>query len=52
VKQVESLRNRYLAAVTAARDAAAKANKGGAVIAIEAEIKEANSDAVAVIIGQ
>ncbi len=44
VRQIEALRSRYLAALTAARVEAAKANKGGAVAAIDGEISEAKSE--------
>ena len=43
-KQADNLRARYLAALTAAEDVAAKANRGGALVAIEAEKKELKAD--------
>src|SRR4051812_20608987 len=43
-RQAEALRTRYMAALTAARVEALKANKGGALVAIDAEITDAKSE--------
>lgn len=46
-KQADTLRTRYAAALAAAQTAAMRANQGGSLAAIEAELKELKSDLVA-----
>ena len=43
VRQIEAPRTRYIAALSAARADAARANKGGAVAALDAELADAKS---------